>query len=48
VWIDLSWFNIGYNDGFCEHGNEPSDYINDGEFIWHVTKFQFLRNDSVL
>jgi hypothetical protein len=27
------WLRIGTGAGFCEHGNEPSDSIKDGEFL---------------
>jgi hypothetical protein len=31
-WIQLAQ-DRAYSRGFCEHGNEPSDYIKGGEFI---------------
>jgi hypothetical protein len=32
---------VGY-----EHGNEPSDFIKCGEFLYHLRKFWVLRKNS--
>jgi hypothetical protein len=33
----------GSNGGFCEHDNEHSGYITGGEFLGHVSDYEFLK-----
>jgi hypothetical protein len=28
LWSGLIWLRIGTGGGFCEHGNEPSVFVN--------------------
>jgi hypothetical protein len=32
--------------GSCEHGNEPSGFINDGEFLRQLNEYQFLKDSA--
>jgi hypothetical protein len=32
--------------GFCEHGNEPSGSIKDGEFLDYLSHYKLLKKDS--
>jgi hypothetical protein len=32
--------------GSCEHGNEPSDYLNGGELLDQLSDYQFLQDYS--
>jgi hypothetical protein len=37
AWNGLIWFRIGTSGGFCECGDEPSDSIKRGEFLYLLT-----------
>jgi hypothetical protein len=32
--VRVEWLKIGIIDGFCEHGNEPSDSISISDFLY--------------
>jgi hypothetical protein len=34
--------------GSYEHGNAPSDSINDGEILYQLSDYSFLKMDSVI
>jgi hypothetical protein len=34
--------------GSCEHGNEPSDFLKDGEFIVFVGDYKLFKKNSAV
>jgi hypothetical protein len=44
AWIVSIWLMTGAVAGFCEHGNEPSDSIQGGEFLDCISITSYERN----
>jgi hypothetical protein len=42
-WIGLIWLRIGTVEVSCEHGNEPSGSIKEGNFLSGCTIGSFSR-----
>jgi len=45
--LDSSGSGWGAVAEFSEHGNKPSGSIKGGEFVDHLSDYQFLKKDSV-
>jgi hypothetical protein len=41
--VDLSGTGSGPVENFYEHGNEPSGYIEGGEFLDQLSAYQLLK-----
>jgi hypothetical protein len=41
------WLRIVIGVGYCEHGNELSGSVEDGEYLDYLSECQFLKKDSV-
>jgi hypothetical protein len=44
--IRYIWLRIGSSAGHCEHGNEPSSSIKDGEFLTSFSRRVMLEGVS--
>jgi hypothetical protein len=44
LWNGFIWLSSMFD--FCAQGNEPSDSIQAGEFIDHLSNYQILKKDS--